>query len=434
MPTTVKKLSQDQEAQLAAALTKVADAVNSGESPNDAIAHVVAQDKLPAGHVGLLANAFNTGRSIGQIKQGRSREEKASSFTLANTKTILDKLYPDKPQTRAEKQAQAAVSDDYRQAPSSLFHRKNAFSAMLKTARDNRTNPTRVLPVSDTGEWVKKASAKAELQRTAENHDLAFTGAGFRTAAAIDRLSTYFKQAGCEPFDQVYRNVSAGRSPEWRKLLDCIAEKNPGLRKQASARSCPAKWSEAPYTLIRDCLDHLAQFGQHKEAKDKFRAENAEALGGTQRPFARQSLNHGSIWKEAGDLAAMGLGALTMSAGKNLASRLSPDHEQQVAKQESLLDDPAHAKKMQAIGTRTALLEMMAEDPVISGFDPADVTAAYNRLSEVAPRAMQRHAIASAVLGKYLAQGQKMDQFDLMNLLQGEQGAQQLERAITPSL
>ena len=55
----VKKLNADQEKQITAALTKVADLVRDGNSPDDAIVKVATEKKLPAGYVRLKTNALS---------------------------------------------------------------------------------------------------------------------------------------------------------------------------------------------------------------------------------------------------------------------------------------------------------------------------------------------------------------------------------------
>ena len=109
----IKKLSADQEQEITVALTDVADLVKSGASPDDAIVKIAAEKQLPAGYVRLMANAYNTGQSLGAIRNGSDLTEKASSFPLANAVNILDRLFPNDVKTAAEVAMDEAVSSDY---------------------------------------------------------------------------------------------------------------------------------------------------------------------------------------------------------------------------------------------------------------------------------------------------------------------------------
>ena len=81
------------------------------------------------------------------------------------------------------------------------------------------------------------------------------------------------------------------------------------------------------------------------------------------------------------------------------------------------LGSPEHEQELQGIRNQTMLHDMIANDPVISGYDPEEVMEAYTRISEVAPRASQHRLVAQALLRKYLEQDATIDQFDNDQLL-----------------
>lgn len=85
------------------------------------------------------------------------------------------------------------------------------------------------------------------------------------------------------------------------------------------------------------------------------------------------------------------------------------------------LSNPQHEANLASIRTRTALQELMVDDPVISSANPEDVVAAYNELANYSPGALQNPAVMRAVLRQYLQNN--ASSFDLSEI-------QKLERAI----
>jgi hypothetical protein len=106
---------------------------------------------------------------------------------------------------------------------------------------------------------------------------------------------------------------------------------------------------------------------------------------------------------------------------RNLAARMYPDeHEALVRKKVEDIASPAHDAKLRAIQIQTLLHNLIYSDPIIGSYPPETVMQSYNALSEMAPRAMGRYAMAQSMLRKHLAQG-TMDPFDLDQLVHTEQ-------------
>ena len=82
---------------------------------------------------------------------------------------------------------------------------------------------------------------------------------------------------------------------------------------------------------------------------------------------------------------------------------------------------PEHANKIQGIRTRAMLDDLMANDPVISGYERDEVLQAFNHLSELAPQSiMTSNMLTKSLMRKYLEQGQMLDTFDVDQLLGAE--------------
>ena len=80
----MRRLSEEAEARLLAAIEKAAGLVNDGETPNAAIVKIARAEDMPAGHVRLMVHAYNTGRTTKQREQGESACEKSADFQLAD--------------------------------------------------------------------------------------------------------------------------------------------------------------------------------------------------------------------------------------------------------------------------------------------------------------------------------------------------------------
>jgi hypothetical protein len=108
---------------------------------------------------------------------------------------------------------------------------------------------------------------------------------------------------------------------------------------------------------------------------------------------------------------------------RGLAGKVLPQtREQLVQGKLQELAAPAHEDSLRAIRTRAMINEMMAADPIISGYPADDVMEAFNHLSEVAPRAMQHRLMAQTLIRKYLESAAALDPFDLDQMLNLDSG------------
>lgn len=83
------------------------------------------------------------------------------------------------------------------------------------------------------------------------------------------------------------------------------------------------------------------------------------------------------------------------------------------------LTDPDHEMQLRNIRAQSVLNDMILNDPVISGFDPSEVSLAFNELAEVAPSMVESPAAMQALLRKRLEAGQLAD-FDIKQLMDME--------------
>lgn len=117
---------------------------------------------------------------------------------------------------------------------------------------------------------------------------------------------------------------------------------------------------------------------------------------------------------------AGGVRGLGTSLAKSMTTPIS-DAEVKARTQGAFkaLTDPDHELQLRGIRAKSVLNDLIRNDPVISSYDPAEVTLGFNEISEVAPSVAESPAVMTALLRKRLEAGQLAD-FDINQLMQME--------------
>lgn len=92
------------------------------------------------------------------------------------------------------------------------------------------------------------------------------------------------------------------------------------------------------------------------------------------------------------------------------------------------LTDPEHETELRNIRAQSILHDLVMNDPVISGYDPAEVANAFNELADVAPNFVNSPATMQALLRKRLEAGQMAD-FDVKQLIDMEKSRAETDKA-----
>ena len=92
-----------------------------------------------------------------------------------------------------------------------------------------------------------------------------------------------------------------------------------------------------------------------------------------------------------------------------------------------------HEDTLRRIQTKTMLNDMLANDPVISGYDQDRTLDAFNHLNQLAPRALSQRLVAQQMMRKYLEQDSAVDPFDVDQLLEIEKKLQQRDNPKMPT-
>lgn len=98
------------------------------------------------------------------------------------------------------------------------------------------------------------------------------------------------------------------------------------------------------------------------------------------------------------------------------------------------LIDPAHDAEMQRISMQAMLAEFLANDPVISTYDPEMVIDAFNQVTQLTPRASLQPAVMRGQIRKMLQQQDAMEPFEAKQLVDIEKGLKGLEEPSKPRM
>jgi len=441
MMKTIDKLGPQDEKALSDCLSKIAKLVNEGLDPNDAICKVATESQLPAGQVTLAATAYNTGRSLSQLRSGETLHDKAAEFPLADPHTILDRLYPDQIKTANQRHNEQAISSDYDLPPSYWLQRRELAEKRAAAAT------VKLPPMTD-----KKAEAYPRLQdphsrqalgdvrrikRAVEEKKLETVGLSYKAIAVMDKLANYFRAPGSLPWSAVRENVEAARGQRGAKLLDKVASQYKLAKVASSPLAHCVDWTRAPYSLVADCLQTANQFVECRQQYQQMEKDAAASAEETLRPFSQTpgtAVITGSAWGDPSStekqaklpIAPLATGAAIHSATRGLADKLAPASEYDlIAKQMRELSEPAHETKLKTIRTQAMLHDLMANDPVISGYEPDQVVNAFNQVNQLAPQAMQQRMVAQTLMRKFLEQDSNVDLFEQDSLLGMEGKLQQ---------
>jgi hypothetical protein len=427
----MRPLSKKAEALLLEALEKVAEVVNAGEHPNDAIVKVAREKNIPSGHINLMVHAYNTGCTTKQREAGENTLEKAADFQIADANQILDALYPKVVKTSAEIARESVVSTEYAVPPTDFIRRYNKQLEKAAAVKVQLPEKTWTPAPRDEHEAAKRAyTQKISQKREYEEIRRKSSEAYQKAADAMQQLEEYFRSPSSLSFTTVIKTAQAVCGEFGVSVLNKLAAVYPHFKKQAESKN-PVDMSNAahrqPFMLVEKVASALKDYDHwraqqtelepkknekkadaptpvfgsilHNPAEEPVELKKANALPGPITPF--------SVTRTLGDTLFQGAGSYVKS----------PQQMREDAFGE--LTDPDHERKLKNIRVQGVLADLITNDSVISGYDPTEVANAYNELAEIAPNFMDSRATVQSLLRKRLEAGQLAD-FDIKQLLEME--------------
>jgi hypothetical protein len=458
----MRSLSKEAEQKLIQAIEGAAAYVNSGLTPNDAIVKSASEHNIPAGHVNLMVHAYNTGRTNKQREQGEDTYEKAADFKLADADIVLDRLYPKQVKTSAEILKNDIVSTEYAVSPAGMLARRRAALAKEAAAAQTLiTKPEYVAPPRDPHAAAMRAHVQRVTEkRAAEELRREATMAEHNATVAMDKLADYFRVPGNMSFQDAVKEVGLRLGHQGVSVLEKVAAVYPKFTKQA-ATGVDHFGADQVYGLVENVLDSVNVFvtarnnlpptkeaaaekkiapapvtgsilydplAENLELKTAAGAKPQEKTFGSQvntalfgnasspkRPEPRTDS------KPFGPISTVGeyIGGAAGGKAQDVASSvfgLDADPSKEKLKAYQSLTAPEHELELKNIRAQATLHDLMANDPVVSGYDSQEVATAFNDIASAAPNIVESPAVLQAVLRKRLEAGQFAD-FDVKQLL-----------------
>jgi|GEM_PF-6910844 len=126
--------------------------------------------------------------------------------------------------------------------------------------------------------------------------------------------------------------------------------------------------------------------------------------------------------KDAGIMDLVGIGSVAGELKKRLTAGKPPSPKETEEKMIGELFDPTHDAEMRRIKMQAMLNDFLANDPVISTYDPDEVLDAFNQVSQLVPRSSVQPAVMRGQLRKLLQQQDAMEPFEANQLVEVEKG------------
>jgi len=472
----VEPMNEHGERLILRALEDVAEHASGSMSPNDAIVKAASDHQIPPGHIPILVQAYNTGRTTRQREAGDDPHEKSADFDLASTAEVMEALYPSALKAAAAQRRASAVSSDYDRPPDAWYKAVKQAEVFEKAAASIRPSilPEGVtvppLPTDPTLP-VKRAYAAAQRrQRDVENARREVAGSQDLLIASLTKLAAYFRTPGHLPLAEVAYNATTAYGVEGTAVLDHVRSHLPAsFQKQAAYDERPThavNTHVAPYSTIRQAVTQVRQVIAANDHYVKLAQANVTQTAEELAPFVATtrsssvlegvSASPSSALDPTGTQSALGasltkhanrgLGAwfrdnvfaakMTSDIVNNVAQGMAanrPSKNDQINKSLQEISSPSHEQSLRDIRARAMLQDMMANDEVISGYDPTEVTEAFNGISSMVPRIANQPLYVQALLRKQLAQ-KHLDTFDYDNLTGTEKNLKEIHRPSAPGI
>lgn len=437
------RLSKEAEVKITNSLSEVAELVNSGENPNEAIAKTASANGIPVGHVELMVRAFNVGRSEAQRQSGAEPHEKLAEFELADPKTVMDIMYPSKIKSAAEALKDKSVSDTYSRPPEkTASYTLPSLPPLVKEAAKKEIQADEV-NIRTINSLIEKLGSAADKMRSesARERDKIMEG--------ISKLASYFRSFGSKPFLVVKDNSQRLFGKKASSLLDIIESSNRHLKKQAGTVNdimAPVNIDEEPYKSIKNCIE-TADVYVNKKASSEFLNglaksaltegykdslpdldSNGSVLDGINKEAARPSMwtkrRKPPISPQTFEDWNKGLNSVYGGAFKGLTgmtSKLDSNYGKDADDYKFDVDQLMQNQALKNIRATSALADLLTNDEIIASHHPEDVTFHFNEIGKIMPESVHNTAIMRPLLRKRLEGGTAaIDPFDVSQMLEME--------------
>lgn len=440
----MSQFGKDAEDRLLNLVKEVQAHVSEGASPNDAIVKVARDNQVTNDLLPLIVQAHNVGTQSYQREKcsGKGTLCKVADFPIARIEEIREQLYPSQPVSSAVLKQANAVSADYSRPPTPVLSYETPRTKQASAA----LAPAEPLPTGYVGDpktnVMKMASAKREVMQEIDQAKTAELRCRDQYLAHMGRVVGYFKQADYNrlPLAEVEYNAVQLWGPLAADVIKYAAINSRTKEARASGPPRLARaviQTEAPYAWIKSAIAAAREYVDAKTLSSRLEKEAQGKIAAIERPFCdrhpdrppptetlTQSQPSSSGQSKAAFFAPVmagiaGASAKGMSAGQNRIDKGLSDME-------LALDDPKHDDELRGIEAKAMLNDLLANDEVISGFDPGEVSEAYNEITSLSPSAATQPALMRPLLRKRLTAG-AVEPFEAQQMADVEKTMRQTE-------
>lgn len=398
-------LTSSEEQAMLGAVKRATSLADSGDSPNDAIEKIAREHGFGPGKIRLIATAYNTGSQLNQFRERGSILDKLASFELADADLIIDAIYGEK-----TKKASTEVHSDFSRPPRWVEdRRREKLAAMVipsilppieKTAE---TEPEAEVTLHDLNRVLcrlKTAEEKVDelFQRASEARDA--------TRTNVAALVEYFRTPGVKlALDQTEAVAATYFDKQAVQALFTVVHAHAYSKEKRASDATPMYSGPIPRTspvmsLVERAIGSATACAQLTSAGMSAREKFATIKKGAMSPFFASGEVIDAVTEKSASVITSPLSGAVVGTMLNRGIGNIP---QSVDGAWNELEDPDHTNELRKIRAHALLNSIMTdpEDP-ISGHDPDKVLAAYNDISQIAPRVAEYGATLRPELRKRL--------------------------------
>jgi len=428
----MSRLSKEAEQKISRALDKVADFVDAGEHPTDAVVKAAQECRLEPGHGRLLGTAYNTGRAAVQRESSTDTFDKAAEFELADPDLVVQQLTAGMPKQASTDE----VSAEYSQPPTALreHYRLQKMAEVSLPALPIKHGP---LPIDNDGEFSRaRGRAKVAQDKYADCH-MVVSKMCDELEASLAQAADMLTTIGAPAVATLQKVAELRGDAGVTAILSEYCRRHPLLTKRAASLSPVLTAAEqAAYSKAQKLVSDVADVGQAHRMLEHAKQAAVAVVTQELRPHVPERAVGNDPWADLNgplemDKEAVMSSPLTAMFGAAMGSRAGgpQNNNDQVEAHMAALDDPQQAQRLNGIRARSTVEGLMASDPVLKGYHPDDVIDAYNSIVQAAPRVANQQLFLQGALRRYLAQGGAFDPDDVTgNVYKADESVQKQQQ------
>jgi len=254
----MKNLPKRVEARVLAAIKQAVELTNGGMTPDAALTKVAEDEKFTPQITQRLIEAFNISKTLNHLKKS-AEAERAKSFPIASPENVIGAIWPEKPETGAEKAAEALHTDYLFPKAAGDFMATNRIRD-LPPLTTEKPEPY----ASDPGTLVKRAiDDQHKLWLLHKQAKDAYREIFFRLYGQVDKAAAYWRKVSpAVSFEEVEKRAFACYGEIGKSFMDLAYEAGhlgdrPLLTKRAESLPTTQMSFDAtvePYDIVADAV------------------------------------------------------------------------------------------------------------------------------------------------------------------------------------